>query len=189
MSKIIKQRERGSLIVVSGPSGCGKGTVIQEFLKNNKDAWLSISCTSRDPRPGDVPNESYFFFSRDEFLEKIDREEFLEYAEYNGNYYGTSIDSILDNCVIDLEPNGLKAFEEKIGDKIYSIFLDVSDEERLRRGIARGDDPEVIKSRIEEEKELFTDKVKLSVDFLIRDLKREEVDMVIENNIDVLFTK
>ena len=55
MSKIIKQRERGSLIVVSGPSGCGKGTVIQEFLKGHKDAWLSISCTSRDPRPGDVP--------------------------------------------------------------------------------------------------------------------------------------
>ena len=67
MSKIIKQRERGSLIVVSGPSGCGKGTVIQEFLKGHKDAWLSISCTSRDPRPGDVPNETYYFITRDEF--------------------------------------------------------------------------------------------------------------------------
>ena len=83
----------------------------------------------------------------------------------------------------------MRSFERIMGDRIYSIFLDVSDEERLRRGIARGDDPEVIKSRIEEEKELFTDKVKLSVDFLIRDLKREEVDMVIENNIDILFTK
>ena len=113
----------------------------------------------------------------------------LEYAEYNGNLYGTSIDSVSDNCVVVLEPNGLRAFENRLGDKVYSIFLDVSDEERLRRGIARGDDPEVIKSRIEEEKELFTDKVKLSVDFLIRDLKREEIDIVIENNIDVLYTK
>ena len=89
MSKIIKQRERGSLIVVSGPSGCGKGTVIQEFLKSHKDAWLSVSCTSRDPRPGDVPNESYYFITREEFEEKIEKGEFLEYAEYNKNYYGT----------------------------------------------------------------------------------------------------
>ncbi len=122
-------------------------------------------------------------------MQKIDNGEMLEYAEYNGNYYGTSIDSILDNCVIVLEPNGLRAFEEKLGDRIYSIFLDVSEEERLRRGLARGDNPAVIKARIEEEKELFTDKVKTSVDFLIRDLKREDIDVVLENNIDVLFTK
>ena len=149
---------------------------------------MIITNTTRARRVDDNEN-SYHFLTKEEFMQKIDNGEMLEYAEYNGNDYGTSIDSILDNCVIVLEPNGLKAFEEKIGDKVYSIFLDVSDEERLRRGIARGDDPEVIKSRIEEEKELFTDKVKLSVDFLIRDLKREEVDMVIENNIDVLFTK
>ena len=122
-------------------------------------------------------------------MQKIDNGEMLEYAEYNGNYYGTSIDSILDNCVIVLEPNGLKAFEEKIGDKIYSIFLDVSDEERLRRGIARGDSVEVLNSRMEEEKTLFTDDVKRSVDFLIRDLKREEIDILIENNFDVLYTR
>ena len=91
MSKIIKQKERGSLIVMSGPSGCGKGTVIQEFLKKHKDAWLSISCTSRDPRPGDVPNETYYFITRDEFEEKVKNDDFLEYAEYNGNYYGIFI--------------------------------------------------------------------------------------------------
>ena len=174
------------VIVVLGGTCSGK----TEFaLACEKFGFPKVITNTTRARRVDDNENSYHFLTKEEFMQKIDNGEMLEYAEYNGNYYGTSIDSILDNCVIVLEPNGLKAFEEKIGDKIYSIFLDVSDEERLRRGIARGDDPEVIKSRIEEEKELFTDNVKLSVDFLIRDLKREEVDMVIENNIDVLFTK
>ena len=174
------------VIVVLGGTCSGK----TEFaLACEKFGFPKVITNTTRARRVDDNENSYHFLTKEEFMQKIDNGEMLEYAEYNGNYYGTSIDSILDNCVIVLEPNGLKAFEEKIGDKIYSIFLDVSDEERLRRGIARGDAPEVIKSRIEEEKELFTDKVKLSVDFLIRDLKREEVDMVIENNIDVLFTK
>ena len=174
------------VIVVLGGTCSGK----TEFaLACEKFGFPKVITNTTRARRVDDNENSYHFLTKEEFMQKIDNGEMLEYAEYNGNYYGTSIDSILDNCVIVLEPNGLKAFEEKIGDKIYSIFLDVSDEERLRRGIACGDDPEVIKSRIEEEKELFTDKVKLSVDFLIRDLKREEVDMVIENNIDVLFTK
>ena len=67
MSKILKEKERGSLIVVSGPSGCGKGTVIQEFLKKHKDAWLSVSCTSRKPRPGDEEGVTYYFISQEEF--------------------------------------------------------------------------------------------------------------------------
>ena len=174
------------VIVVLGGTCSGK----TEFaLACEKFGFPKVITNTTRARRVDDNENSYHFLTKEEFMQKIDNGEMLEYAEYNGNYYGTSIDSILDNCVIVLEPNGLKAFEEKIGDKIYCIFLDVSDDERLRRGIARGDDPEVIKSRIEEEKELFTDKVKLSVDFLIRDLKREEVDMVIENNIDVLFTK
>ena len=66
MNNILKHKERGSLIVISGPSGCGKGTIIAEYLKKNK-AWLSISCTSRSIRPGDIPNESYYFLSKEEF--------------------------------------------------------------------------------------------------------------------------
>ena len=174
------------VIVVLGGTCSGK----TEFaLACEKFGFPKVITNTTRARRVDDNENSYHFLTKEEFMQKIDNGEMLEYAEYNGNLYGTSIDSLSKNCVIVLEPNGLKAFEEKIGDKIYSIFLDVSDEERLRRGIARGDDPEVIKSRIEEEKELFTDNVKLSVDFLIRDLKREEVDMVIENNIDVLFTK
>ena len=144
MSKIIKQKERGSLIVVSGPSGCGKGTVIQEFLKNNKDAWLSISCTSRDPRPGDVPNESYFFLSRDEFEEKISREEFLEYAEYNGNYYGTPKEHIEErlakgiDVILEIEVQGALKVKEIVPEAICIFIMPPSMKELKKRLVGRG---------------------------------------------------
>ena len=90
MSKLVKERERGSLIVISGPSGCGKGTVIDGYLRTNRDhSWLSVSCTSRAMRPTDKEGVNYYFISKEEFEKKIKRNEFLEYTEYNGNYYGT----------------------------------------------------------------------------------------------------
>ena len=62
-----KIKTHGQLIVISGPSGCGKDTVVKEVLKTNPNAWLSVSCTSRKPRPGEVNGKDYFFLSRDEF--------------------------------------------------------------------------------------------------------------------------
>lgn len=144
MSKIIKQRERGSLIVVSGPSGCGKGTVIQEFLKKHKDAWLSISCTSRDPRPGDVPNESYFFISRDEFEEKIKNGEFLEYAEYNNNYYGTPKEHIEErlakgiDVILEIEVQGALKVKELVPEAICIFIMPPSMKELKKRLVGRG---------------------------------------------------
>lgn len=159
------------VIVVLGGTCSGK----TEFaLACEKFGFPKVITNTTRARRVDDKDNSYHFLTRDEFNEKIMNGEMLEFAEYNGNLYGTSIDSISDNCVIVLEPNGLKSLKNHLGDKIYSIFLDVSDEERMRRGIARGDNLEVIKARIEEEKKLFTDSVKMNVDFLIRDLKREE---------------
>ena len=86
MSSIIKTREKGNLIVISGPSGAGKGTIIKELLKKYDNIWLSISMTSREVRSNDVPNETYFFVTKDEFEDRIRNGVFLEYAEYNGNY-------------------------------------------------------------------------------------------------------
>ena len=144
MSKIIKQRERGSLIVVSGPSGSGKGTVIQEFMSKNKDAWLSISCTSRDPRPGDVPNESYFFLTRDEFEKKIENNEFLEYAEYNGNYYGTPKEHIEEkltkgiDVILEIEVQGALKVKELIPEAICIFIMPPSMKELKKRLVGRG---------------------------------------------------
>ncbi len=144
MSKIIKQKERGSLIVVSGPSGSGKGTIIQEFLQGNSDAWLSISCTSRDPRPGDVPNESYFFLTREEFEEKINNGDFLEYAEYNGNYYGTPKEHIEEkltkgiDVILEIEVQGALKVKELVPEAICIFIMPPSMKELKKRLVGRG---------------------------------------------------
>ena len=174
------------VLVILGGTCSGK----TEFaLACKKFGFPKVITNTTRARRVDDSDDSYHFLTRDEVMRKIENGEMLEYAEYNGNLYGTSIDSLSKNCVIVLEPKGLRSFERIMGDRIYSIFLDVSDEERLRRGIARGDSVEVLNSRMEEEKTLFTDDVKRSVDFLIRDLKREEIDILIENNFDVLYTR
>ena len=129
MSEIIKSKERGSLIVISGPSGSGKGTVIQKYLEEHKkDTWLSISCTSRDMRPGDEEGQTYFFISKEDFLNKIDKGEFLEYANYNGNYYGTPKEHIEEklakgiDVILEIEVQGALKVKEKLPETIC-IFI------------------------------------------------------------------
>ena len=79
----------GRLFVISGSSGVGKGTVIKEFLSKHSDFKLSVSCTTRAPREGEVHGKNYFFLTREEFTKCIDNDEFLEWAEFSGNMYGT----------------------------------------------------------------------------------------------------
>ena len=86
--------KRGFLIVLSDPSGCGKGTVADELFRRNDDIVFSVSATTREARPGEVDGKSYFFLSEEEFLKKVENEEFLEYASVHGHYYGTPKDFI-----------------------------------------------------------------------------------------------
>lgn len=143
MSKILKQRERGSLIVISGPSGCGKGTIIQEFLKNHDNVWLSISCTSRDMRLGDIKDETYYFISREEFEKKIENNEFLEYALYNGNYYGTPKEHIEEkltkgiDVILEIEVQGALKVKEIVPEAICIFIMPPSMKELRKRLVGR----------------------------------------------------
>ena len=146
MSKIIKTKEKGNLIVVSGPSGAGKGTIIEQLRKINDKIWLSISMTSRSVRSNDIPNETYFFVSRKEFEERIEKGVFLEYAEYNGNYYGTPKDKIADklnqgiDVILEIEIQGALKVQELVPDAIFIFILPPSMAELRRRLVSRGTD-------------------------------------------------
>lgn len=80
---------KGKLIVVSGPSGVGKGTIVKTLVKRRADIVESVSCTTRAPREGELHGREYYFLSKDEFLRRIQENDFLEYDEHFGNYYGT----------------------------------------------------------------------------------------------------
>ena len=88
-----REERKGTLIVLSGPSGVGKSTVISKLLSERKDIYFSVSFTTRKPREGEVDGVNYNFVSREEFERMIEDGELLEYAEYVGNYYGTSLRS------------------------------------------------------------------------------------------------
>ena len=93
----MKLNEKGLLVVISGPSGVGKGTVRRAlFEKDDQEYFYSISMTTRPPRPGEVDGEDYYFVTKEEFQQRIEEGKFLEWAEFVGNYYGTPKDKIED---------------------------------------------------------------------------------------------
>lgn len=146
MDNIVKTLKRGNLIVISGPSGAGKGTVISKLLENYDDAWLSISMTSRDIRSNDIPNETYYFVSKEEFEERINNNVFLEYAMYNGNYYGTPRDKINEklnegmDVILEIEIQGALKVKELVPDAIFIFIMPPSMRELAKRLVNRGTD-------------------------------------------------
>ncbi len=128
MTKILKSSSKGSLIVLSGPSGSGKDSVCERLKEYNDNFWLSISCTTRKPRNGEEDGINYFFVSEEEFKQKIENDDLLEYAVYNNNYYGTpksKIHEYLDkgiDVILVIEVQGALKIKHKIPEAIF-IFL------------------------------------------------------------------
>ena len=143
---MIKAKNKGSLVVVSGPSGAGKDTVIENLKKYNDNFWVSVSCTTRKPRGNEIDGIDYYFLSKDEFESKISNNDFLEYATYNNNYYGTPISSIkekLENgidVILIIEVQGALYVKNHFDDAIFIFIMPPSMEELINRLLKRATD-------------------------------------------------
>ena len=159
----MKLNERGLLIVLSGPSGVGKGTVRKAlFEMEGHDLVYSISMTTRPPREGEVDGEDYYFVSREEFERRIREEMFIEYAEFVGNYYGTPKDKVDEQLkigkevVLEIEVQGALQVREKTKDAVFVFIAPPNKEALYRRLLRRGtEDPETIQKRMEKAEREF----------------------------------
>lgn len=130
---------RGRLIVVSGPSGAGKGTLIEAALDEVPELAFSVSATTRNPRPGEIDGRDYLFLSRETFEEWIEEGRFLEWAEYSDNLYGTpadQADEFLDagrSVILDIELQGARQVRENRSDAVMVFVRAPSLEETQRR--------------------------------------------------------
>lgn len=149
--------DKGSLIVISGPSGSGKGTILNEFNQKYKDDHMiySISATTRSPRQGEENGINYYFISNDEFEHKIADDGFLEYANYCNNYYGTPKKPVMDalnsgiDVMLEIETVGAMKVKKNYPDAILVFILPPSIEELRNRLTGRGtEDADVIETRL-----------------------------------------
>lgn len=143
--------KKGLLIIVSGPSGVGKGTVRDYYMKDESlNLTYSISMTTRKPREGEVDGVDYIFVTREEFEQKIQEGEFLEYAEFVGNYYGTSLKQVNKlreegkNVILEIEVQGATIVKDKCPDAVTIFIIPPSIEELERRIRGRRSEPEEI---------------------------------------------
>ena len=155
--------ERGILIIVSAPSGCGKSTVVHRLLEQRETLRLSVSATTRAPRAGEQDGVDYFFVSRARFQEMIEKNAFLEHAEYVGNCYGTPLaplDAQLNSgfdVYLDIEVQGAMQVKAQRPETLLIFLMPPSLEELERRLTLRGtDDPETIRTRLAEAEREFT---------------------------------
>ena len=137
----------GKLIVISGASGVGKGTVVKAMMARRQDLFFSVSATTRSPRPGEVDGRDYYFVTRETFEAMIARGEMLEYDEHAKNYYGTPKAQVEEkrkkgHVLLDIEPNGARNVKHNYPEAVLVFVMPPSVEELERRLRGRNDTPE-----------------------------------------------
>lgn len=153
----LKLNDKGLLVVISGPSGVGKGTIRKALFEiPDNNFCYSVSMTTRKPREHEVDGQDYFFVTRDEFERRIKENGFLEYAEFVGEYYGTPIDYIEKQMeagkevIVEIEVQGALQIQEKNLDAVFIFIVPPSKKALIERLKNRGtDSKEVIKKRVE----------------------------------------
>ena len=138
---------KGKLIVISGASGVGKGTVLKLMMDKRKDLRFSVSATTRQPRPGEAEGVHYYFVTKEQFECMIEQGEFLEYDAHAANYYGTPRAQAEEkmasgHVLLDIEPNGAAQVRKSAPDAVLIFIMPPSVEELERRLRGRGDTPE-----------------------------------------------
>ena len=134
---------KGTLIVFSGPSGCGKGTVLKEFFASGGQAFCSVSATTRQPRAGEEDGVHYYFLTRESFEEKLANDEILEHTTYCGNYYGTPRGPVYErlergeNVILEIEVEGALQIREKCPEAVLVFVMPPSLSELRQRLIGR----------------------------------------------------
>ena len=134
-----ERKNRGSLFIVSAPSGTGKTTLCRKLVSSLPDLKFSVSYTTRQPRPREVNNRDYTFISRNQFMSMVDKKEFIEWAEIHGELYGTSkkrLEELIDsgiNVILDIDTQGAMQLKKKTGEGTYIFVLPPSIEVLRKR--------------------------------------------------------
>jgi len=160
----MKLNERGLLVVISGPSGVGKGTVRRAlFEMENHDLVYSVSMTTRPPRPGEVDGVDYYFVSKETFEKRIKENKFLEWAEFVGHYYGTPLDKVEEQLdrgkevVLEIEVAGALQVREQMKDAVFIFLVPPGKEALYQRLMARGtEDESIVRKRMQKAEKEFT---------------------------------
>jgi len=184
-------KKRGLLIVLSGPSGVGKGAISKQLRERENNLWYSISATTRRPRQGEVNGEDYFFMSEEEFFEKRQNGEFIEWACFCNNYYGTPKAKVFEmlnrgvDVILEIDIQGAKKVKDSFKDAIFIFILPPSRKEWKKRIFRRGTETEIERTlRLEtgekEIKEIKNYNYAIINDLLINAVRQVEIIVEVE---------